>query len=159
MKLIKTIKGRQYPFDIVGKAFTTLPFQDNQTNHLLTNFDLIYDCSTHRVAGLTRCDSARSDPGVYVCCTDMLFFLASKGEELFHNRIRWLIFKRFHILVKNKLVFVTTVFVYFRLSRMKRRPKRMVFSSWTQVAPMWPTFITNRTTQFCSKFKRKPKEL
>lgn len=54
--------GRSYPFDISGKAFATLPFQDEQTCNMLTNFDLIYNTMTNQVTGLNK-DKPHSDPG------------------------------------------------------------------------------------------------
>ena len=54
--------GRSYPFDIIGKAFATLPFQDANTFNMLTNFDLIYKIMTNQIAGLDN-QTPSSDPG------------------------------------------------------------------------------------------------
>ena len=54
--------GRSYPFDIIGKAFATLPYQDEVTCNMLTNFDLIYNTMTNKVTGLNK-DKPHSDPG------------------------------------------------------------------------------------------------
>ena len=62
------LKGRQYPFDVTGKAFSSLPFQDKNNNNLLTNFDILYDLITYQVAGFSK-SGAHSDPGIYVCST------------------------------------------------------------------------------------------
>ena len=65
--------GRYYPFDLVGKAFSTLPFQEKQTNRLLTNFDLSYETMTRNVIGFGG--EQQSPPGVYVCSTDIIFLM------------------------------------------------------------------------------------
>ena len=70
--------GRSYPFDLIGKAFATLPFQDEQSFNMLTNFDLIYQTMSKQITGLDS-DKPHSDPGVYVCSTDMLFLLPQNG--------------------------------------------------------------------------------
>ena len=55
--------GRSYQFDIIGKAFATLPFQDENYS-LLTNFDIIYQTMTNQIAGLGGAsDKPHSDPG------------------------------------------------------------------------------------------------
>ena len=72
------MKGRQYPFDVTGKAFSSLPFQDKNNNNLLTNFDILYDLITYQVAGFSK-SGAHSDPGIYVCSTDMIYLLARTG--------------------------------------------------------------------------------
>ena len=56
--------GRQYPFDIAGKAFSMLPIRNSSTEQLMTNFELLYDLITNKIA-------KNSDPGVYICSTDM----------------------------------------------------------------------------------------
>jgi hypothetical protein len=56
--------GRSYPFDLIGKAFATLPFQDEDNYNLLTNFDLIYQTMTNQITGLNS-HKAHSDPGKF----------------------------------------------------------------------------------------------
>ena len=73
------LKGRSYPFDLVGKAFCTLPFQDKLSCNLITNFDILYNLMTENVCGLNK-ETNHSDPGVYICSTDMLFLLPKDGK-------------------------------------------------------------------------------
>ena len=82
-------KGRQYPFDIVGKAFCTLPFQDASSHTLLTNFDLLYSTMSDKIACLSASDAEeRSDPGIYVCSTDMIIFMPEAERVLIrHSQI------------------------------------------------------------------------
>ena len=74
--------GRQYPFDLISKGFCTLPIQDSDTNNLLTNFDLLYNTMTFQIANFEN-DKFASDPGIYVCSTDMIFIMPSKGKYFF----------------------------------------------------------------------------
>ena len=74
------MKGRSYPFDVIGKAFASLPFQDDNYN-LQTNFDLLYKMLTFQIAGLDK-DVPHSDPGVYVCSTDIIFTMPKYGNIL-----------------------------------------------------------------------------
>ena len=78
--------GPNYPFDMIGKAFATLPLQDENYN-LLTNFDLYYKMMTHQIAGLDddlmRGLPPHSDPGVYVCSTDVLVMIPKNGKNFF----------------------------------------------------------------------------
>ena len=74
--------GRQYPFDVASKAFSTLPLQHDTTNNLLTNFDLLYNFMTYQLACFDPTNEnfgAQSDPGIYVCSTDMIFFPNANG--------------------------------------------------------------------------------
>jgi hypothetical protein len=50
-----------------------LPFQSVENNNLITNFDLVFNFMTNQVAGLKN-DLPESDPGVYVCSTDMILY-------------------------------------------------------------------------------------
>jgi fucokinase len=69
--------GRKYPFDVIGKAFASLPFQDDDYN-LQTNFDLMYKIMQSQIAGLDKA-TPHSEPGVYVCSTDMIFMIPETG--------------------------------------------------------------------------------
>ncbi len=69
--------GRKYPFDVIGKAFATLPFQDDDYN-LQTNFDILYKILNSQIAGLDK-SVPHSEPGVYVCSTDMIFKIPKSG--------------------------------------------------------------------------------
>ena len=70
-------KGRQYPYDLVGKAFSTLPFQNKHTNELLANFDLLYEIMTQNVSRLS--DERPNSPGIYICSTDILLLNFNNG--------------------------------------------------------------------------------
>jgi hypothetical protein len=59
---------------VSGKAFSTLPFMNEQKNRLLTSFDLAYDFITSNVAN-------HSDPGVYVLSTDMVLHVPHNGKH------------------------------------------------------------------------------
>jgi fucokinase len=76
--------GRQYPFDVSSKAFSTMPLQEQDSNNLLTNFDLLYNFMTYQMACFSESvdvgtSAALSDPGIYVCSTDMIFFPNTSG--------------------------------------------------------------------------------
>lgn len=79
-KLTVLLKGRQYSFDMVAKGFSTLPLVEQSTGYLLSNFDLLFNTMSNQVACFDQ-DRRQfgSDPGVYVCSTDMVFFPASSG--------------------------------------------------------------------------------
>jgi fucokinase len=67
--------GRLYPFDMVGRAFNTLPFEDAKTNTYLTNFDLLFDFITRKIAQY-------SDPGFYICSSDMILEIPNNGQSV-----------------------------------------------------------------------------
>ena len=72
--------GRHYPFDVSSKAFSTLPLQNKATNNILTNFDLLYKFMTYQMACFSKNNgNAQSDPGIYVCSTDMIFLPSQSG--------------------------------------------------------------------------------
>ena len=48
---------------------------------MTSNFDILYNLMTYKVAGFDK-DVAHSDPGIYVCSTDMVYLLPEKGEFL-----------------------------------------------------------------------------
>ncbi len=73
-------KGRQYPFDVTGKAFSTLPYLNNEKNRLLTNFDLTYEFMTRNIA-------AHSDPGIFILSTDMVLHVPQTGDFFINNVI------------------------------------------------------------------------
>jgi hypothetical protein len=76
----KIMQGRYYQFDLIGKAFGTLPLQDSETNNLLTSFDLYYSLMSKNIAGFNlNSVTARSSPGVYICSTDVLFIIPHEG--------------------------------------------------------------------------------
>lgn len=66
--------GRSYPFDLVGRAFNTLPYEDANNNTYLTNFDLLFNFINQNVA-------QHSDPGFYVCSTDMILNIPNDGGQ------------------------------------------------------------------------------
>ena len=66
--------GRLYPFDIAGKAFSMLPIRNSTTDLLMTNFEILYDLMTNKIA-------SNSDPGVYICSTDMTLITAPGDES------------------------------------------------------------------------------
>jgi hypothetical protein len=43
--------GRQYPFDIIGKSFSTIPFS-SPNGDLITNFDLLFSLMTKQISGI-----------------------------------------------------------------------------------------------------------
>ena len=69
-----------------GKAFSTLPFQDKNTNNLLSNFDILYNLMTNQVAGFNDI-GGHSDPGIYVCSTDMIYILPETGNSRYFVEI------------------------------------------------------------------------
>lgn len=71
--------GRQYPFDLVSKGFCTFPLKDNENNCLMSNFDLIFNTMTYQIANYQN-GCFNSDPGVYICSSDMVFYLPKNGK-------------------------------------------------------------------------------
>lgn len=70
--------GRQYPFDLVSKGFCTLPIKDPDTFYLKSNFDLLFNMMTFQIANFQD-GHFNSDPGVYICSSDMIFNFPIQG--------------------------------------------------------------------------------
>ncbi|CAF0975030.1 unnamed protein product [Brachionus calyciflorus] len=77
--------GRQYPFDLISKGFCTLPIQNQETNDLLNNFDLLYNTITYQIANFEN-ETFKSDPGIYVCSTDMIFSIPQNEKILINDK-------------------------------------------------------------------------
>lgn len=73
-------KGRQYPFDVCSKGFCTLPVQDKSTRCPLTNFDMLFHTMSYQIARYEE-GGFKSDPGVYICSSDIIFLLPHSGKN------------------------------------------------------------------------------
>jgi hypothetical protein len=61
-----------------------LPIRDSKTEQLMTNFEMLYNAITYNIA-------LHSDPGVYICSTDMTLIIPKDGRK----------FNNFSKLIKN----------------------------------------------------------